>query len=192
MTKKDAIIEAATRLFATKGFNETSTAEVAKEAGVAQGTLFYHFKNKEGILLEAYHGIMQGYLGGLEKVLAEATTGLSAIEGILRFHFDYTETNSKRFLVVLRDFPFYFVHSNPSNQTAVRGRVQRTVAILREALERGRADGSIREVPVEQTAHMLRGLMHGLVRQKLLGPLQIPVTAEDVLLFCRQALGGAA
>lgn len=188
MTKKDAIIEAATRLFAVKGFNETSTAEVAKEAGVAQGTLFYHFKTKEGIMLEAFLGIMKTYQAGLEKAVSKARNGLEATEAILRFHFTFTETNSERFLVVLRDFPFFFAHSDPENRAKVRDRIQRNVELLREALKRGRRDGSIREVPVEETAHVLRGLMHGLVRQKLLGPLNIPVGAEDVVAFCRQAL----
>ncbi|MEJ2689192.1 MAG: TetR/AcrR family transcriptional regulator [Deltaproteobacteria bacterium] len=188
MTKKDAIIEAATRLFAVKGFNETSTSEVAKEAGVAQGTLFYHFKTKEGIMLEAFHGIMKTYQDGLEKAAKQARTGLDALEGILRFHFAFTEKNSTRFLVVLRDFPFYFAHSDPGNRDQVRERILRTVGLLRETLERGCSDGSIRDVPVEETAHVLRGLMHGLVRQKLLGPLTIPVGAEDVIAFCRQAL----
>lgn len=190
MTRKDAIIEAATRLFAVKGFNETSTAEVAKEAGVAQGTLFYHFKTKEGIMLEVFHGIMETYQAGLEKAVKEADTGLEALKGILRFHFTFTETNAERFLVVLRDFPFYFAQSDPDNREQVRIKVQRTVGFLREALERGRSDGSIREVPVEETAHVVRGLMYGLVRQKLLGPLNIPVGADDVIAFCQQALAG--
>lgn len=188
MTKKDAIIEAATRLFAVKGFNETSTAEVAKEAGVAQGTLFYHFKTKEGIMLEVFHGIMETYQAGLEKAVKEAASGFEALEAILRFHFTYTETNSERFLVVLRDFPFYFAQSDPDNREQVRRKVQRTVGFLCEALEKGCRDGSIREVPVEETAHVLRGLMHGLVRQKLLGPLNIPVDSDDVIAFCQQAL----
>jgi len=192
MTKKDAIIEAATRLFAAKGFNETSTAEVAKAAGVAQGTLFYHFKTKEGIMLEVFHGIMETYHAGLEKAVKEEDTGLEALEAILRFHFTFTETNAKRFLVVLRDFPFYFAQSDPDNREQVREKVKRTVGFIREALERGRSDGSIREVPVEETAHVVRGLMYGLVRQKLLGPLNIPVGADEVIVFCQQALASHA
>lgn len=190
MTKKDAIIEAATRLFAAKGFHETSTAEVAKEAGVAQGTLFYHFKSKEGIMLEAFHAIMATYIEKMAAALREAPTGLAGVEAILRFHFAFTETNAERFLVVLRDFPFYFAHSDPENREMVRERIRQTLAVLREALEKGRRDGSIREVEVEATAHVLRGLMHGLVRQKLLGPLPIPVGAEEVITFCRLALAG--
>jgi len=189
MTKKDAIIDAATRLFATKGYNETSTAEVAREAGVAQGTLFYHFKTKEGIMLEAFHAMMDTYLTGLEKAAAEAVTGLAGVETILRYHFLFTERNSQRFLVVLRDFPFFFAQSDPTTREQVRERIMRSVGILRESLERGRRDGSIRvEVESETTAHILRGLMHGLVRQKLLGPLEIHAGADEAIAFCRRSL----
>jgi len=189
MTKKDAIIDAATRLFATKGYNETSTAEVAREAGVAQGTLFYHFKTKEGIMLEAFHAMMDTYLTGLEKAAAEAVTGLAGVETILCYHFLFTERNSQRFLVVLRDFPFFFAQSDPSTREQVRERIMRSVGILRESLERGRRDGSIRvEVESEATAHILRGLMHGLVRQKLLGPLEIHAGADEAIAFCRRSL----
>ena len=51
MTKKQAILEAATRLFSVKGFKDTSMAELSKMIGVAQGTIFYHFKNKEELFL---------------------------------------------------------------------------------------------------------------------------------------------
>lgn len=188
-TRKDAIVEAATRLFAAKGYNETSTAEVAREAGVAQGTLFYHFKTKEGIMLEAFRSMMETYLTGLDKAAREAASGLAGVEAILRYHFRFTERNSRRFLMVLRDFPFFFAHSDPDTRRQVRELILRSVSILKDTLEKGKDDGSIRiEVEPEATAHLLRGLMHGLVRQKLLGPLEILVGGEDAVAFCRQSL----
>lgn len=48
--KRTAIIEAATRLFTTEGYETTTIAEVAKKAGVAVGTVYLYFKNKQEIL----------------------------------------------------------------------------------------------------------------------------------------------
>ncbi|MFW6334422.1 MAG: TetR/AcrR family transcriptional regulator [Desulfosalsimonas sp.] len=67
MDKKTTIIETATRLFAHKGFSGTSTAEIAEKAGVAQGTLFYHFKNKQGIIREIFSRAGSIYLAELKK-----------------------------------------------------------------------------------------------------------------------------
>ena len=49
--RREAILKVAAGLFAEKGYNETSMAEVARISGVAQGTIFYHFKNKEELFL---------------------------------------------------------------------------------------------------------------------------------------------
>jgi AcrR family transcriptional regulator len=44
MSKKDDILQAATRLLAAKGYKEASMAELAKTTGVAQGTIFLPFQ----------------------------------------------------------------------------------------------------------------------------------------------------
>jgi AcrR family transcriptional regulator len=46
------ILQAAQRLFAAKGFEGTTTRDLAQTAGVAEGTLFRHFANKKAILVE--------------------------------------------------------------------------------------------------------------------------------------------
>lgn len=49
--KQKKIIEAAISLFAEKGYSNTATAEIAKLAGVAEGTIFKHYGTKENLLL---------------------------------------------------------------------------------------------------------------------------------------------
>lgn len=48
--RKNEILDVAERLFATKGFDNTSTGDILNEIGIARGTLYYHFKSKEDIL----------------------------------------------------------------------------------------------------------------------------------------------
>lgn len=49
--KQQKIAEVAISLFAEKGYENTSTSEIAKEAGVAEGTFFRHYKTKDNLLL---------------------------------------------------------------------------------------------------------------------------------------------
>lgn len=49
---KDKIIDAATELFSRKGYYETSMDDVAQQAGVAKGSLYYHFKTKSQLFCE--------------------------------------------------------------------------------------------------------------------------------------------
>jgi AcrR family transcriptional regulator len=62
------ILQAAQRLFARRGFDGTSTRDLAQAAGVAEGTLFRHFENKKAILVEV---ATQGWIEILTDLLTE-------------------------------------------------------------------------------------------------------------------------
>lgn len=49
--KQRRIVEAAQKIFSEKGFHAGSTSEIAREANVAEGTIFRHYKNKKELLL---------------------------------------------------------------------------------------------------------------------------------------------
>lgn len=49
-TTKEKIFDAAIDLFSRKGFNDTSVREIAKQAGIREGSIYNHYKNKEAIL----------------------------------------------------------------------------------------------------------------------------------------------
>jgi len=63
--RKEEILDAAERLFGTKGFDNTSTNDILEEVGIARGTLYYHFKSKEEIL----DGVIRRMT---ERMMAEA------------------------------------------------------------------------------------------------------------------------
>lgn len=52
--KEQKILDAALKLFVERGFHGTSTAEIAKTAGVATGTLFHYFKTKKELINRLY------------------------------------------------------------------------------------------------------------------------------------------
>lgn len=188
MGRKNAIIEAATQLFADQGFNETSTAEIAAHSGVAHGTLFYHFKTKEGILVRVYETVMDSYLAGMRAAIGGAPSGLEKIEEAVRFHFRFSVERAREVLVLMRDFPAQFTAPGFPHRDVVAEKTGQVIGLLRNCLEAGMADGSIRPLPTKETAHMVRGLMYGLTRQRLLGPLKVPEAGEEVILFCHRAL----
>ena len=51
---REAILSAAELLFSTRGFNAVSIRDIALEAGANPGSVTYHFKTKDGLLLEIY------------------------------------------------------------------------------------------------------------------------------------------
>ena len=54
MDKKEEILKTALKLFVEFGFHATPTSKIAKEAGVANGTLFHYYKTKDELILALY------------------------------------------------------------------------------------------------------------------------------------------
>ena len=65
---RNRILQAAQRLFARRGYDGTTTRDLAQAAGVAEGTLFRHFENKKAILIEV---ATQGWVEILTDLLTE-------------------------------------------------------------------------------------------------------------------------
>jgi AcrR family transcriptional regulator len=55
--KRNAILDAATRLFAERGLTDAPTSEISKQAGVAEGTLFTYFETKDDLINALYQEI---------------------------------------------------------------------------------------------------------------------------------------
>jgi AcrR family transcriptional regulator len=68
ITTKDKIQRAALALVANEGFAGATTARIAAEAGVAEGSLYRHFKNKDDLMLAIYRRIKaEVYLSVMEE-----------------------------------------------------------------------------------------------------------------------------
>lgn len=190
MSRKDDIIEAAISLFAENGYFATPTSAVAKKAGVAEGLIFHHFKNKAGILINIFTELSQIYIREIEILTKKAETGLDAILAAVRFHFEFAESRSKKIKVLLRDFPSEFTSSDSEAGKIIAEHMAITLDQIKKCIEQGRKDGSIRDVPVAETAYIIRGMLNGVSRFKIsipgvsLGP-NIYMEAEK---FCRRSL----
>lgn len=68
--KRERILDAAERIFARHGFFAAKVSDVAKEAGVADGTIYLYFKNKDDLLISLFERRMQQLNGGLKKAIA--------------------------------------------------------------------------------------------------------------------------
>lgn len=66
--KRDRILKAAVKVFAKNGFYATRVSEIAKAAGVADGTIYLYFKNKDDVLISIFEDGIQRLLAILREV----------------------------------------------------------------------------------------------------------------------------
>src|SRR5215212_8952459 len=69
--KRDRILDAAERVFAQRGFFAAKVADIAREAGVADGTIYLYFKNKDDLLISLFESRMER----VNQILADAIAG---------------------------------------------------------------------------------------------------------------------
>jgi TetR/AcrR family fatty acid metabolism transcriptional regulator len=78
--KRERILRAATKVFARKGFHATRVSEVAKSAGVADGTIYLYFKSKDDLLVSLFEDRVVLLLATLDRELQKR----ESFEGKLR------------------------------------------------------------------------------------------------------------
>ena len=83
-TKHQKIIQAAAKVFAEKGFYNSRVSEIAKEASVADGTIYLYFKNKDDILISLFE---EEFGRIVENIRNELSGEKNALEKIRRFAF---------------------------------------------------------------------------------------------------------
>ncbi len=92
-SKYDRILEAALRCFALNGFHETKISEIARTAGVADGTIYNYFKNKDDLLISLFEAHLEAINTGARAELAEENGPLEKIERFIRYHLRLAQDN---------------------------------------------------------------------------------------------------
>lgn len=85
--KHDAITAAAIEVFAERGFHQSRVSDIARKAGVADGTIYLYFKNKEEILLSVFESKMDELHAGMVAALDGVTDPRDRIRTFARLHF---------------------------------------------------------------------------------------------------------
>ncbi len=95
--KKQAILNAALDLFIERGYHNTPTSLIAKEAEVATGTLFHHFHNKEILFNELYLSVKRNMIEGLKAGLNDEVSLVEKIGYIWGYSLHWLIKHPKEF-----------------------------------------------------------------------------------------------
>ena len=87
------IINAATKIFAKKGFFQAKVSDIAREAGVADGTIYLYFENKDDILISLFEEQMKVVLDNMKAKISEETGVMKKIEKFAISHLKLIEMN---------------------------------------------------------------------------------------------------
>ncbi len=194
MTKRrDMIVESAMRLFAEKGYDATPVSEIASAAGVSEGAIFRHFKNKEALLLEAFERIRSRFASYLDNVIQDAEeqgkSGMERLISLAQAFCRFFEEREIDFDNIHRNNPYQMPRIGEPCRLAMKALHDLMLEAIEDALERGAKEGGIRFVPARETSILVLGMITGAVRLRVFHPeIHLKHLEANLLAFLGKGL----
>lgn len=155
---REAIVDAGKACFTRSGFLNTTTGEVAKRAGIAHGTLFFHFKTKEALVLE----VMDREFASIALSLHDLLHHSGSLKALLEAYLDFLQEREDFFSVIYRELPFYSGELKRRiifRESAIRGHFY-------SALAGGISRGVLKDVDITMVLTFLFAGIHSLAASK--------------------------
>lgn len=138
--RRDKILDAATRVFAKRGFFAAQVADVAKRAGVAAGTVYLYFKSKDDLLLSLFERTMTTAIADARAATAHPADPLDRLKQIAHLHL--ARLGSDRNLAIV--FQIELRQSAKFMTRLSTTSLRDYLGLLREAIVDGQATGAFR------------------------------------------------
>ncbi|MFS0780657.1 TetR/AcrR family transcriptional regulator [Bacillus sp. 1P06AnD] len=156
------IIDAAVVVIAEHGYHQAQVSKIAKQAGVADGTIYLYFKNKEDILISLFQEKMGEFV---EKISAEIMLKEKASDKLavlIQTHFDIMSEDPHLAVVTQLELR----QSNSQLRTQINEVLRGYLKLVDGILKEGMANGEFKQ-----------DLNHKLARQMIFGTLDEIVTS---------------
>ncbi len=192
VNKKKTIMKAAIRLFAAQGYEATTTLQVAREVGVTEPTVFYHYKNKSNFFNTILEDASRCYFGRLDALKLSGRTAFDSLVAVIKLHFAVVIDEPEYMRILLRTCPARLKDPNDTCTKIYRNARARLKELIRSVLENGIRSGEFRDVDIGATSNMLLAMLNGLMRQQIAGMDKLKSVEATTVAFCRKALVAGA
>lgn len=144
--KRKEILQAAIRVFARSGFFNSKVSDVAKRAGVADGTIYLYFRNKDDLLISLFDQIMREFIARATQVLATMDDPVEKLRRLALLHLEGLGRNRELAIV----FQIELRHSSKFMARFSRTRLADYFELIRSVVREGQRRGRFRKTVNEK------------------------------------------
>jgi len=166
LDKREALLNAALMLFVELGFHGTTTSLISKKAGVAAGTLFFHFKTKEELIDTLYCRIKSELAQAMYQSIDKRMSATENLQIIARNVIIWSIANPEKL-----KFMEQFAHS-PFVSTSAYEEGMSQFSFLNELIRDGIQKGEICDIAPP--------IIHGILGSTLIGLANYALLTDDV------------
>lgn len=178
--KSETILRAAAKVFAQSGYFNAKVSDVARSAGVADGTVYLYFKNKDDLLTSIFSWAMGEFLTRARTELAEIANAKQKLLSFAKLHFSLLEQERDIAIVFQIELRQSTKFMEQFSTTYLAAYLQ----MLREIIEEGQKNGLFRStLNAKLIAKLLFGMLDEMATNWVLshGNHSLTEMAEPVL-----------
>ncbi|OAB34053.1 TetR/AcrR family transcriptional regulator [Paenibacillus glacialis] len=173
--KFELILEAALKVIAENGFHRSQISKIAKEAGIADGTVYLYFKNKEDILISLFQQRLGDLVSMFNSSIRKTNSAEEAIRKICEIHYTELEQNVNLAYVTQIELR----QSSLELRKAIGLAVKPYIQLIEEILEQGVQEKLFRpDLDIKLTRLLLFGGMDEVVTSWLISGRKYSLTAQ--------------
>ena len=176
--RREQILEAATRVFAEKGFRRATTRDVARTAGVSEGTIYNYFKNKDALLMAILDRLNETERRAEDFEEGMATDFRGFLEEYLRRRMSMIWENRKVFRVVLSEM----LVNAELRELYLRQVIEPTMRIAEENFRSRMEQGEVRQTDASLAVRSVAGAVLGVLVLGLLGDEAVGSRTDEIPL----------
>jgi len=152
--KFQKILDAAIEAFAQYGYHKCQVSKIARIAGIADGTIYLYFTNKQEILVRVFQERMGDFIALVHTQMNYPTTRLR-LRAIVDTHFSYMEQN--RNLAVVTQLELR--QSDPLVRAAITGPLLDYFHLIEEVISVGIKKGEVADLDVRVARQLIFGTL---------------------------------
>ncbi len=165
-TKRRQILDAAVKVFSTRGYRATLVDEIAQEAGVAKGTLYLYFASKQEMYFQAFRENVEKLHDATVVRMEEASSTWDKIKAFIAVRLEFGETHKEFLRIYLSEFAGTFTGKGEWSEQ-LNELLRRESDLLRKLFRHGIQAREVREVPADQLVSMLHYMVAGLMASRV-------------------------
>jgi len=188
MSKKQAILKTAARLFASQGYDATTTLQIAREAGVTEPLIYYHFKGKDDLFTRIIDATFSEYFSRIDELEKYPDTPFGQIQKLIELQYDIAEEMPDEVQLIANACPARL--NDPKDICAgnVKEYRRRLLGYLTRSISEGANSGKFEQVPLEETAILILSVINGIVRYQKMNQDPDKGLRRAAVDFCRRSL----
>ena len=178
LAHRKEILQSAEKVFAEKGFFQTTMNEIADVAEFGTGTLYKYFKSKE----ELYFTLIDEKVEELHRLvkaeLSQKTSAMERIKKVLGLQFEFIEKNRNFFRIYISERSRFEWNVKDDFGKGIHNKMVAYIKILVQVIREGVKGGEFKPIDPMDSAYALVGIVNSFVLEWLISPEPYPLISK--------------